>query len=131
MWGLITNAVVMGLIFSVIVILVHNVLLYYLAKLFDLRDQSYKTSLFVSIFLGILTFVFSTMFIFIEMKPLMSEIIGILLYLGLLYFLLKLFYHEKLKIRLAVMLILTLFAFLLTFLVSAMVTYVFNNLSFF
>lgn len=79
--------------------------------------------------LGIVNFALSLLGLLIRTYPLLLETFGIIAYIVSAYVLIKHYYQEPRKQTILVALLLTLFAFALSFITMSIITYVFNTLT--
>lgn len=129
MLAVVSSAIVIGIVFTVVVILVTSGLLQYLIQLFNFRKTKYRTALMAACILGIVNFALSLLGLLIRTYPLLLETFGIIAYIVSAYVLIKHYYQEPRKQTILVALLLTLFAFALSFITMSIITYVFNTLT--
>lgn len=128
MLGIISSAIVIGLMFTIVIILINSGVLYYLTHLLEFEDKKYRSAIIVSIIIGIINFVLSIIAALIKTYPLLLETIGVAVYVVVVYFAIGSFYKETKKARAFAAVLMTLFGFALSFLAMNLITFVFNTL---
>jgi len=129
MLAVVSSAIVVGIVFTVIVILITSGILHYLSRLFAFRIYNYRTAIMAACVLGIVNFALSLLGLLVRTYPLLLETFGIVAYVASAYVLIRHYYQESRKQTLLVALLLTLFAFALSFVTMTAITYIFNTLT--